>query len=135
MNLACPALSPVVVSSGEEPSHTPTIPGTRGPRKFNAPAGSMACLGTEPCGTHRATSTAARSGLASRRATRRVVFTRAIGRVSAEGRVVPRRVGEPVQSALTAAGTGVQDIVTLTSVLSIGAGLILLGVIAVLVMG
>ena len=59
--LACPALSLVVVSSGESPLHTPAIPGTA-VRKFNATAGSMACLGKEPCGTHRATSTAARSG-------------------------------------------------------------------------
>ena len=46
---------------------------------------------------------------------------------------MPRRAGEPVQSALTVAGPGVQDIVTLTSVLTIGTVLILLGVIALLV--
>ncbi len=46
---------------------------------------------------------------------------------------MPRRAGEPVPSTLTVAGTGVQDIVTLTSVLTIGTVLILLGVIALLV--
>ena len=48
---------------------------------------------------------------------------------------MPWRAGEAVQSTLTAAGPAAQDIVTLTYVFTIGAALILLGVMALLAYG